>query len=302
MRIIIFITTLFAFLCSSQSFALSFAIPNNSNIVGITKTTTIQEDDDLTAIAQKYDVGYYELFEANPNVDPDSPPPNTMMIIPTQYIIPPELTPNTIVINLAEMRLYYQPKLEKRLYIFPLGIGKEDWNTPTGTFRIIGKIVNPEWKVPDSIYKFRKSIGDPVEHIVKPGPNNPLGHYALRLSDPTYLIHGTNSPEGIGRRGSSGCIRLYPADIEQLFHMVERGTRVIIINHPYKAGWLDDKLYLEAHMPLLEQRLKWGGDVSLATKIITEVSKNYQAQIDWQKVTQVAQEHLCVPREVGKKI
>ena len=300
MRIIIF-TALFALLSiSSQSFALSFAIPSNSNIVGVTKTTTIQEDDALSAIAQKYDVGYYELFEANPNVDPDNPPPSTIMIIPTQYIIPPELKPNTIVINLAEMRLYYQPKLEKRLYVFPLGIGKEDWNTPTGTFKIVAKITNPKWHVPDLIYKFRKSIGDPVEHVVKAGPQNPMGKYALRLSDPTTLIHGTNSPEGIGRRGSSGCIRLYPADIEQLFHMVERGTRVIIINHPYKVGWLDGKLYLEAHMPLLEQRLKWGGDVSLASKLVTAASKNYQAQIDWQKVTQVAQEHLCVPREVGK--
>lgn len=290
------------FLCllfCSSAYALSFEMPQNGNVVGDVKTTVVQEGEDFSDIAERYDVGYYEVFEANPGVDPDNPPPNTVLIIPTQYIIPPALHENTILINLAEMRLYYKPLGASRVYIFPIGIGKKDWNTPTGVMKIVEKVANPKWIPPESIYKFRKAMGDPVEHVVKPGPDNPLGKYKLRLSKPTYLIHGTNAPEGVGRRTSSGCIRLYPNDIELLFKMVKIGTKVLILNNPYKAGWLDDKLYFEAHMPLSEQRQKWGNDATPAVKVVTETVKAHPARVDWQKVRQVAAEHLCVPRVVG---
>lgn len=291
---------LLLFSIAQHAFALSFAIPQNSNMVGMAKTAIVREEDaDFSDIAQRYDIGYYELFEANPGVDPDNPPTNTALIVPTQYILPKELREDTIVINIAEMRLYFQPKGSQQVYIFPVGIGKEGWNTPTGTMRVAKKYVNPTWVPPESIYKFRKAIGDPVQRVVPPGPDNPLGKYKLRLSNPLYAIHGTIAPEGIGRRVSSGCIRLYPNDIEQLFHMVKIGTKVILINHPYKAGWRDGKLYLEAHMPLSEQRLQWGSDTSPATKIVEEQDPNHTAHIDWHKVAEVAQEHLCVPRVVG---
>lgn len=284
---------------TSCTYALSFEIPKNGTVIGTPKTAIVREDEDFSDIAQRYDIGYYELFEANPGVDPDNPPPNTALIIPTQYIIPPELHENSILVNLAEMRLYYRPPGMNRIYIYPVGIGKEDWNTPTGAMKIIGKTANPKWIPPESIYKFRQAIGDPVPRVVMPGPDNPLGKYKLRLSNPEYLIHGTNAPEGVGRRTSSGCMRLYPNDIEQLFNMVKVGTKVLIINKPYKAGWLDGKLYLEAHMPLFEERLHWGNDVSPALKIVETVAGAQVAQVDWQKARQVAQEHLCIPRVIG---
>ena len=293
---------LLLFNMSLPIYALNFNIPQNGNMVGTAKTAVVRQDDsDFSDIAQRYDLGYYELFEANPGVDPDNPPTNTALIIPTQYILPKELHEDTIVINLAEMRLYFQPKASHQVYIYPIGIGKEGWNTPTGTMTIIQKCVNPTWIPPESIYKFRQSIGDPVKHVVPPGPNNPLGKYKLRLSNPMYAIHGTTAPEGIGRRVSSGCIRLYPNDIEQLFPMVKIGTKVIIINHPYKAGWHKDKLYLEAHMPLYEQRQQWGSDVSPAMKIVETEDPNHTAHIDWHKAAEVAQEHLSIPREVGSR-
>lgn len=293
-------------LCTTNIYALSFAIPQNgATVVGEAKTAVVREDENFSDIAQRYDVGYYEVFEANPGVDPDEPPPGTIIIIPTQYIIPPELRENMIIINLAEMRLYYQPKGVNRVYIYPVGIGKAGWNTPAGMMKIVEKTVNPKWTVPDSIYKFRKSIGDPVPHVVGPGPDNPLGKYKLRLSDQVYLIHGTNAPEGIGRRTSAGCVRLYANDIEQLFNMVKKGTKVLIINKPYKAGWIDDGkshqlLYLEAHMPLAEQRKQWGNDITPVVKIIeAAITKVPNAQVDWDKVKQITTEHVCVPRVVG---
>ena len=95
--------------------------------------------------------------------------------------------------------------------------------------------------------------GDPLPSVVKPGPDNPLGAYAMTLSLPGYLIHGTNKPAGVGMRSSHGCIRLYPEDIEALFPRVTRGTTVTLVNQPVLAGWRDGQLYLEVHPPLAEE-------------------------------------------------
>lgn len=287
----------FPFCC----FALSFDLPKNGDkLVGAPQTTLVQADESFSDIAERFDVGYYEVFEANPGVDPDNPPANTVLVIPTQYVIPKELQRDMIVINLVEMRLYYLPPKENKVYIFPIGIGKEDWTSPIGELKIVNKIVNPKWVVPDSIYKFRQSIHDPVPHVVPSGPDNPMGSHALRLSGHgDFLIHGTNLPAGVGRRSSAGCIRLYEPDIKQLFAKVSVGTKVLIINNPYKAGWKNGTLYLEAHMPLLEQRIELGDDVKPAVTAVEEAAKGHNITIDWQKTIKIAKEHLTVPRPIN---
>jgi L,D-transpeptidase ErfK/SrfK len=273
--------------------------PENS-LVGSIKTAQVHStEEDFSDIAEKYGIGYYEMVEANPGVNPDNPPIGTILIVPTQYILPFELKPDTVLINLAEMRLYYYSQNQNKVYIFPVGIGKESWETPTGEMTIIEKIKNPTWVVPDSIYKFRESIGEKVPHIVPPGSDNPLGSYAIRLSQKKYLIHGTNAPPGIGRRSTSGCISLYEQDIKQLYQLVDVGTKVIIINQPYKAGWFGKKLYLEAHMPLLEQRIEMAGDVKPAFDVVTEATKNHKLVVDWVKVAKITREHLTIPRAIN---
>lgn len=285
---------------STFSYGLSFPLPKSGDsLVGEAKTTQVRINEDFSDIGIRFDLGYYEIFEANPEIDPDNPPVNTAIIIPTQYILPLELKKNTIVINLAEMRLYYQPKSENKVYIFPVGIGKEDWGTPVGEMTIVKKTKNPTWVVPESIYKFRKAIGDKISRTVAPGPDNPLGKYALRLSKGEYLVHGTNLPDGVGRRSSAGCIRLYEADIENLYNMVEVGTKVVIIDQPYKAGWSDKKLYLEAHMPLFERRIEMGDDIRPALDVVSNVARGHNTVIDWKKASAIAKEHLILPRAVN---
>jgi L,D-transpeptidase ErfK/SrfK len=293
-----FILILFC-LFPSISYGLTFNLPEPENaLVGKIKTAQVQfSDEGFSDIAERFDIGYYEIFEANPGVNPDHPPTGTILVVPTQYILPLELQENTVVINLAEMRLYYQ--LKNKVYIFPVGIGKEDWETPTGEMTIAQKTKNPTWTVPDSIYRFRTSIGEKIQRIIKPGPDNPLGSYALRLSQRKYLIHGTNLPSGVGRRSTAGCIRLYEPDIKQLYDLIEIGTRVIIINKPYKAGWHGKKLYLEAHMPLLEQRIEMGNDVQPVFDVITASIKNSKIVVDWAKVARIAREHLTIPRAIN---
>jgi len=296
-KIIVF---LLIFIFSAPGFSLNFTMPTAGNrVVGKPATAMVQDGEDFSDIAERFDIGYYEEFEANPGVDPDKPPVNTVLVIPTKYVLPTELKPNSIIINLVEMRLYYLPKDHKTVYIFPVGIGKEDWDTPLGEMRVIKKIKAPKWVVPDSIFKFRQSIGDPIKKVMPPGPDNPLGSYELRLSGGNYLIHGTNLPAGVGRRSSAGCIRLYEQDISQLYNMVELGTKVVIINKPYKAGWDNKDLYLEAHMPLFEQRIEMGDDVKPAINVVQAAIKGHKITIDWKNVTNVAKEHLTVARKIN---
>ena len=283
------------------SYGLSFAPPKPGNVlVGEVKTVQIQPGDkNFYDIAAKFDVGYYEILEANPGINPDIPSAGTILVVPTQYILPPELKQNAIVINLAEMHLYYWSKNENKIYIFPVGIGKENWETPTGKMTITNKIKKPTWMVPESIYNFHKSIGAEIQHVIPPGPDNPLGSYALRLSQKKYLIHGTNVSSRVGHRKTAGCISLYEEDIEQLYHMVTIGTPVIIINQPYKSGWSDKKLYLEAHIPLLEQRIAMGNDIKPAFDVVTNAIKNSNTTVDWPKIGKIAREHIAIPLTVN---
>ena len=288
---------IFIFLPITAS-ALTFSAPvPDNNIVGTIQTAIAKPDDTYASIAERYDVGYYSLFESNPGVNPDNPPVGTVLVIPTQYILPKELRPNTIVINLAELRLYYQSSNDDQVYIFPLGIGREGWTTPTGKFKIMQKIEHPHWLVPKSIRAYRAEHGDPVPKVVPPGPDNPLGDYALRLSNPKYLIHGTNDPVGIGRRSSAGCIRLYPQDIQQLFSMVNKKTKVVIINDPYKIGSDNQQLYVEAHMPLNEQRTAMHGDLSIAlNNIRKDLAKTSHDDVNWNKILTIVDEHIGIPQ------
>jgi L,D-transpeptidase ErfK/SrfK len=291
--------TLFLFAWPVISLALSFPLLNNdTKIVGNATNIQLTADDDYTTIAQKFDIGYYELFEANPGIDEDDPPPETILIIPTQYVLPNELH-NNIVVNVAEMRIYYHSVALKKVFVYPIGIGREGWNTPVGAFHIIGKIKDPKWVVPKSIFVYRARHGEKVPAVVDAGANNPMGKYAMRLSDPNYLIHGTDDPVGIGRRSSAGCIRLYPQDIEQLFNMVNIGTEVQIVNEPYKAAIVGDKVYFEAHMPLYEQRVVWKNDMTAALNAVKNATQNYAGYVDWDKVRDVANEHLGIPVVVG---
>ena len=280
--------------------ALQFPLPPEGNdLFGKIQVTKVKQGDDFSIIARRYDVGFYELVEANPQVDPDHPRSGTVLIVPTQYLLP--RTPRTgIVLNLAAMRLFYFPKGKDYFYTYPIGIGRQNWNTPLGALRIVQKIVDPVWVVPDSIMKYRQEQGDPVPRIVSAGPDNPLGKYAMRLSIPTYLIHGTNDPSSVGRRSSAGCIHLYPEDIEQLFAMIPKGMSVLIINEPYEVGFEDGNLYVKAHLPLEEQREALLSKPQLIESIINQMLKGdaYPA-IDWQEARETVQDHTGIPVMVG---
>ena len=236
-------------LISQYADALTFTLTQEGNIVGNIQTAVVQHGESLSDIGKKFDIGVYEMIEANPRLDPWNPLAGEKVIIPTQFILPAGKRQG-IVINLAEMRLYYYHPNTNLVTTHPIGIGRKGWVTPLLDTKVTHKQYNPTWRPPISIIREHANKGDPLPNVVPPGPHNPLGEFAIYLSASGYLIHGTNRPGGIGLRTTSGCIRLFPEDIKSLYNQISIGTIVKIIHEPYKIGIHNNQLYIEAHEPL----------------------------------------------------
>jgi len=208
----------------------------------IAETYAAKQSDSLIDLAVELDLGFLELFAANDGVDPWLPGAGTEIVIPTTHLLP-DGPHKGIIVNIGDQRLYYFPGNGKPVESWPIGIGREGFDIPMQQFSISAKRKNPTWVPTASMREAKPEL--PAS--VGPGPDNPLGDYALNLGSSLYRIHGTNLPYGVGRRVSSGCIRMYPSDIETLFNSVSIGTPVRVVNQPAKLGWIDGELYLEVH-------------------------------------------------------
>ncbi|PWG72975.1 murein L,D-transpeptidase [Enterobacter mori] len=229
--------------------------PAGSRLIGQNQTYTIQEGDNkLQAIARRFNTAAQLILETNNTIAPVNPAPGTVITIPSQMLLPD--TPREgIVVNLAELRLYYFPPGENIVQVFPLGIGQLGLETPVTTTRVSQKIPNPTWTPTAGIRARSLAQGIKLPPVVPAGPNNPLGRFALRLGvgNGEYLIHGTSAPDSVGLRVSSGCMRMNAPDIKALFGQVRVGTRVQIINEPVKfAVEPGGKRYIEVHRPLAQ--------------------------------------------------
>ena len=230
--------------------------PVGSRLIGQNQTYTIQEGDNkLQDIARRFNTAAQLILETNNTIAPVNPAPGTVITIPSQMLLPD--TPREgIVVNLAELRLYYFPPGENRVEVYPLGIGQLGLETPVSTTRVSQKIPNPTWTPTAGIRARSLAQGIKLPPVVPAGPNNPLGRFALRLGigNGEYLIHGTSAPNSVGLRVSSGCMRMNAPDIKALFEQVRVGTRVQIINEPVKfAVEPDGRRYIEVHRPLAQQ-------------------------------------------------
>ncbi|HHN65616.1 MAG TPA: L,D-transpeptidase [Nitrospirae bacterium] len=244
---------------SASAFSGAYTLKKGERLFGVTRKYTIKDDrETLIDLSFRYDLGYNEIVDANPGIDPWYPKKGTEVIIPTRWILPeyPEdmlrKRGKLLIINLAELRLFllYDKGDHLQVVTFPIGIGREGFDTPRGRFSIIERIRNPVWTIPESI----RAEYPELPPSVPPGPDNPLGDYALRLSNPSYLIHGTNKPLGVGRRVSHGCIRMYPWDIKTLFNLVSVGDRVYITYQSVKIARDSQGLFIEVHRDFKEKR------------------------------------------------
>ncbi|MFM2287240.1 MAG: hypothetical protein RL684_383, partial [Pseudomonadota bacterium] len=285
-----------------------FELPDPGvSVVGDIQLTVASKEDTLPDIARRFNVGYEEIVRSNPGVDPWVPGAGRQIVVPTQFVLP-NAPREGVVINLAAMRIYYFPKPAKgqpqEVYTHPIGVGKVGWVTPEGTTRIIAREKNPTWRPSAGVRKEHQENDDPVPAIVPPGPDNPLGKYKFTLGWPSYLIHGTNKPYGVGLRSSHGCIRLYPEDIEKFYEMIPLGTQVRVVNQPFLFGWHDEQPWLQAYTVFEDDARKWDkAERMLLTKSLSprlqKLLKEHGDAIDWTAVGQLTHAPRGLPVAVG---
>ena len=272
----------------------NFPLDYEQNLIGTLAAIKTQNNDTLPDIARHFGLGHNDIISANPTIDPWLPEPDTQVLLPLLFTLP-DAPRQGIVLNLANMRLFYFPNQpSERVVTYPVGIGRDGWNTPLGLTRIISKTKNPTWNVPPSIQREHAEKGDPLPSSIPSGPNNPLGEYAMRLARSSYLIHGTNKPYGVGMQMSHGCLNLYPEDISALFNSTRVGTAVMIVDQPYLLGWHQDTLFLEAHKPLQADK-NFKGPL---LEQIKQLAKKQKLRIDWPKVEQVLQLANGIPTPI----
>jgi L,D-transpeptidase ErfK/SrfK len=279
--------------------------PDGSAVVGTDTHFRTQYKDTLLDIARRNSLGYYEIIRANPGVDMWLPGEGTDIMLPGRRILPPGPREG-IVVNLPEHRLYYYPKPkrgEKPVVItYPVSIGKMDWKTPIGETRVIQKEKHPNWYPPEGVRKEHLANGDPLPAVVKAGPDNPLGDYAMRLAagNGTYLIHGTNNPMAVGMAITHGCVRMYPEDVAALFPLIPVGTRVWLINEPVKVAFVDGELLMEAHPPVDDEgQNTTEPDMELLSQKLDLALGNTTAAINWDFAKTALQTANGIPTVVG---
>ena len=294
------ITSVLVIIAASQSQADIFTLPPaDVDVIGQVSTVTASSNETLLDIARRYDLGQNEILLANPTVDRWLPEEKSVVVLPNRFILP-NVARTGLVLNLPEMRLYYFPKHkpgEKPIVItHPVSVGRMDWKTPLGKTSIISKKKDPDWRPPQSLKDEAIAAGDePLPDIVKAGPDNPLGRYAMRLGIPGYLIHSTNKPYGVGMRVTHGCLRMYPEDIERLFEGIPVGTPVQLVNQPIKLGWLAGSLFVELHPPLDEDQDKYANYMQSVLDAIAEFTDQEEINLSGRTLWQAIEHQDGIP-------
>lgn len=291
--------------------AESFPLPESSDsVVGEIRYTEVRSGETLVDIAREVNLGYDQIIVANPTLNRWIPDEGAKVTVPHQYVLP-GTTRRGLVLNIAELRLYFYPpttKGEPRYVVtHPVSIGRMDWRTPLGQTSVVKKERDPTWRPPPSIRREHELDGDPLPDFIAGGaPDNPLGRFALRLGFPSYLIHGVDDRKayGIGMRVTHGCIRMYPEDIESLFPQVSVGTPVLIVNEPVKIGERDGRIFLEVHQPL-EENEDEAAPVApriLAADVVQFVRRRLgeMLDLDYSFIAEIAERGDGIPTEIAQ--
>jgi L,D-transpeptidase ErfK/SrfK len=297
----------FAFEAQCERFPLEYA---ESSVVGDIRQAHARGDDTLIDIAREFDLGYDQIVSANPDVNRWIPGEGTVVTLPSQYILPGAVRKG-LVLNIAELRLYYYPATAKGstpdVLTYPVSIGRMDWRTPLGITKVVRKERDPVWRPPPSIRAEHAREGEELPNFIAGGdPTNPLGRFALRLGIPSYLIHGVDERKafGIGMRVTHGCIRMYPEDIEELFGLVPANTQVAIVDEPIKIGRLGDRVFLSVHQPLDEGEDEYLPPLPRVTvgEVMHHLSTQmrFEAQVDTALLGKIVEVGDGTPREIAR--
>lgn len=271
---------------------------NSAHLIGTINFIITQPNDNLPAIAQRSSLGITQLAAANAAINPTiNLSPGIKLKLPTQFI-PPHGVSEGIIINLPEMRLYLFMSSQQLIKTYPIGIGKIGQTIPVTNTIVTKKIINPIWIPTENIRAFNRKQGIILPNVILPGPENPLGPYAIYLAIPEYRIHSTDAADSIGRRASFGCIRMRKENISDIFNFINPGTAVHIVNFPTKLAWVGNKLYLEAHEALADLP-NFSSTYPGMVKLIQDNIKDKPALINWPLVKHLASFKDGIPHEIG---
>ena len=269
-----------------------FAPSKGEHLIGRLAVVRTREGDTLPDIARHFGLGHDAVKAANPDVDVWLPKADSRVVLPLLFILP-DAPRQGIVVNLAAMRLFYHGGKKREIVTYPVGIGDEGRSTPLGEMVIERKAIRPTWYVPASIRKDHAKRGDPLPAEVPPGPDNPLGEFALYLSRSGYVIHGTNKPYSIGLRATNGCLRLYPEHVEKLYKAVPVKTPVHIVNQPYLIGRSGGMLYLQAYDP--HEELDAADLRKRLLARLRDIEKKEGLRVDWKRVEETVTQARGIP-------
>ena len=285
--------------------ANEYLLVAGEDLVGEVIRVQALPEDTFTEIGQRYGAGFDEMKLANPQVDAWLP--KGTVIVPTRFVLP-NAPRDGIVLNVAELRMYQylpaRPGEERRVATYPVSVGRLDWRTPLGTTRVVRKAANPIWTPPENIRREAAAEGETLPAQVLPGPDNPLGPYALYLGVPGYLLHGTDERKqaGIGILATHGCVRMYNEDVATLYNRTPVGTAVHLVDQPYKVGWGNGVLFLEAHPPFGEES---EGEVQHLTdmvQVVMDATAQYpDYPVDWKRAEAEVQRPSGVPVPIGPR-
>ncbi|MCB1591310.1 MAG: L,D-transpeptidase family protein [Alphaproteobacteria bacterium] len=298
MRLSLRAVAFFAVFCGSVLSGSSDAHAGyEKNDIGALVDYTAKYEDTFIHLARRNGLGFVEMRAANPGIDPWIPGAGTKLVIPAHHLLP-DAPRKDVVINLPEMRIYAYVNGDKAPLSFPIGVGREGLSTPLGKTTVVRKVEGPVWRPTPRMRKLDPELPE----AVYPGPDNPMGTHALYLGWSQYAIHGTNKPYGIGRRSSSGCIRMYPEDVKVFYQRIPVGTQVNVVNQPLKLAWIGNDLYMEAH-PDLEQTIKMEESGVIEQQKMSDADMNlilqragtFQDYLNWPKIRTAIRERRGYP-------
>jgi len=297
-------------LLSESSSATVYNLPANSrdnvvaeypNEIAVTRP---QQSETLLDVARRFSLGQTEIVRLNQSLDRWLIKPNEVITLPNKRILP-DSPRNGITLYIAEYRMYYYPQNSSKIYSFAHGVGRQDWKTPLGKTSVQKKVKDPVWRPPESIRREHAAQGDPLPEVVPAGIHNPLGAYALYLNLPgDYRIHGTDIDKiyGIGMQITHGCVRMYPEDIDQLYHMVDVGTPVYIVKQPIKVGWLNNVLYVESHPDLEGEETTLEERTATGVTLIQKMSNVQFSDIDQSALHDALEKQTGNPTAIYERV
>jgi L,D-transpeptidase ErfK/SrfK len=268
-------------------------------IVGEEVVYTIKKGDTLERVGALTGVNWWKIAKDN-NIDTEKKLQVGQQLRVNARRIVPAAIKNGIVINVPDRTLYFF-KNSQLVRSFSVGLGLltsktgKSWKTPLGKFKIIAKEKNPTWYVPPSIQEEMEMEGKEVKIMVPPGPDNPLGRYAIKTTIPGILIHETIKPSSVYQFRSHGCIRVQSDHMEKFFEEVELNTPGEVIYIPIKAAVSDTgRVFLEVHGDF------YGQIKNLDDETRRQIEKIGAANtVDWQKVQKVLKERSGTAEDVS---